>query len=89
MNPAEQKVADIIAGTIGLTRRKIEPASITAETRIRDIGADEYDRLGIQMAIEDDLHASIPEAAMASADTVGDLAELVEKYGKVVACGHE
>lgn len=87
MTPLETQTAEIIAQVIK-QRCRIKPEHATPETRIRDIGADEYDRLGIQMAIEDDLRASIPEAAMASADTVGDLAALVERYG-VVAHGHE
>jgi acyl carrier protein len=82
MTPLQTKAAEIVAQVIR-HRCRIKPEHATLETRVRDIGADEYDRLGIQMAIEDDLFASIPEAAMASADTVGDLAELVERYGVV------
>ncbi len=72
------KIATIIAQVIGLTRRKIEPANITAYTKIADIGAVEYDRIGIAMAIEDDLGVSVSESAMAEARTVGDLVEVVE-----------
>ncbi|MDR6511521.1 acyl carrier protein [Novosphingobium capsulatum] len=76
--PNTEAITQIICKTIGLTRRKIEPASITADTKIADIGADEYDKLGIAMAIEDELRVSVSEHAMAEARTVGDLVDAVE-----------
>ena len=65
MTEATEAITQIICKTVGLTRRKIEPARITADTKIADIGADEYDRIGIAMAIEDDLGVSVSEQAMA------------------------
>jgi len=72
------RIATIIAQVIGPIRRRIELADITEDTRIADIGADEYDKLGIAMAIEDELGVSVSEYAMAEARTVADLVAAVE-----------
>ena len=76
------KVREIIAGYFG-----IDPARVTNEARFRDdLGADWLDRLGVIIAIED----QVPGFEMANIvadqiDTVGDLMRVVEGQMKSVA----
>lgn len=77
MTDTATRVATIIAKVIR-ERCRIDPSQATADTKIADIGADEYDKLGIAMAIEDELGVSVSEHAMAEARTVADLVAAVE-----------
>ena len=57
-----------------------DPAIITPETRIkRDLGADSIDILQLLMRIEDQYGIVIPDQALATFDTVGDVAAYLEK----------
>ena len=57
-----------------------DPAIITPETRIkRDLGADSIDILQLRMRIEDQYGIVIPDQALATFDTVGDVVAYLEK----------
>ncbi|MBR6423819.1 MAG: acyl carrier protein [Bacteroidales bacterium] len=57
-----------------------DPAVITLETRIkRDLGADSIDILQLLMRIEDQYGIVIPDQALATFETVGDVVAYLEK----------
>ena len=57
-----------------------DPAIITPESRIkRDLGADSIDILQLLMRIEDQYGIVIPDMALATFETVGDVVAYLEK----------
>lgn len=57
-----------------------DPSIITPEAKIkRDLGADSIDILQLLMRIEDQYGIVIPDQALASFDTVGDVVAYLEK----------
>lgn len=57
-----------------------DPAIITPASRIkRDLGADSIDILQLLMRIEDQYGIVIPDKALATFDTVGDVVAYLEK----------
>lgn len=77
--PTVESVAAIIAETMGQTRRRVEAASMTADTTLDEIGADELDLIAIEMELHDRFGVSLSEDDMAEAATVGELVALVER----------
>ncbi len=57
-----------------------DPATITLETSIKkDLGADSIDILQLLMRIEDQYGIVIPDIALATFETVGDVVAYLEK----------
>ena len=57
-----------------------DPATITLESKIkRDLGADSIDILQLLMRLEDQYGLVIPDQALATFDTVGDVVAFLEK----------
>lgn len=75
--PTIENIADIVAKVVGPTRRKMEAKFITADTQLIEIGADEIDLIGIEMALHDAFGVTICEAEMNRAEAVSDLLGLV------------
>ena len=54
---------------------------ITAETRIKeDLGADSLDILQLLMTLEEQRGITIPDEALATFETVGDIVDYLEKH---------
>ncbi len=71
-----EKVRDIIAEQLS-----IDPAQIVPEaTFTEDLGADSLDAVEMVMAVEEEFDISVPDEALESIKTVGDLLALVEEY---------
>ena len=69
-------VRDIIADQLS-----IDPAQIVPEaTFTEDLGADSLDAVEMVMAVEEEFDISVPDEALESIKTVGDLLALVEEY---------
>lgn len=75
--PTIEKIADIVAKVVGPTRRKMEAQFITADTQLIEIGADEIDLIGIEMALHDAFGVTICEGDMNRAESVSDFLGLV------------
>ena len=57
-----------------------DPAVITRESKIkRDLGADSIDILQLLMRVEDQYGIVIPDRALATFETVGDVVDFLEK----------
>ena len=57
-----------------------DPAIITRESKIkRDLGADSIDILQLLMKVEDQYGIVIPDKALATFETVGDVVDFLEK----------
>ncbi len=57
-----------------------DPAIITRESKIkRDLGADSIDILQLLMRVEDQYGIVIPDRALATFETVGDVVDFLEK----------
>ena len=68
--PLEQKVIAIIA-----TAKNRDPAGITPETPMEELGLDSLDGMSIIFDLENAFDIEIPEDAPANAKTVGELVE--------------
>ena len=54
---------------------------ITEQTRIKeDLGADSLDILQLLMTLEEQRGVTIPDEALATFETVGDIVEYIEKH---------
>ena len=74
----EQKVKEILAKQLG-----IDQAKINANTNIAtDLGADSLDLVEILMSLEDEFSVSIPDEAIPSIKTVGDLVAFIDNAKK-------
>jgi acyl carrier protein len=73
-SPAWERLRDWIAGVL---RR--DPASLTPETRLRDLTADSLDQVELTMAFEEDFEVDVPdELAERGLDiTLGELAHCI------------
>ena len=60
---------------------RVTNKEITAETRIKeDLGADSLDILQLLMTLEEQRGITIPDEALATFETVGDIVEYLEKH---------
>ena len=74
----EQKVKDILAKQLGVGVEKIN-----ANTNIAtDLGADSLDLVEILMSLEEEFSISIPDEAIPTIKTVGELVSYIEKAQK-------
>jgi acyl carrier protein len=61
----------------------VEEDSITAETTLKeDLQADSIDVVDLLMSIEDEFEVEIPDDAVESIKTVGDIVECIEQHQK-------
>ncbi len=60
---------------------RVTDKEITAETRIKeDLGADSLDILQLLMTLEEQRGITIPDEALATFETVGDIVDYLEKH---------
>ncbi len=61
---------------------RVDPAIVTLEAQIKkDLGADSLDILQLLMRIEDQYGITIPDKALATFQTVGDVVAYLEQEG--------
>ena len=61
---------------------RVDPAIVTLEAQIKkDLGADSLDILQLLMRIEDQYGITIPDKALATFKTVGDVVAYLEQEG--------
>lgn len=75
MSKVAEKVMDIIAEELGVSRSEITPESHF----INDLGADSLDQIELVMALEDAFQISIPEEVAEKIQTVGQAIEHIER----------
>ena len=72
-----EKVQAILARQL-----RVDPAVVTPEAQIKkDLGADSLDILQLLMRIEDQYGITIPDKALATFNTVGDVVAYLEQEG--------
>ena len=77
METMYEKVQAILA-----RRLRVDPAIVTPEAQIKkDLGADSLDILQLLMRIEDQYGITIPDKALATFKTVGDVVAYLEQEG--------
>ena len=77
METMYEKVQAILARQL-----RVDPAIVTLETQIKkDLGADSLDILQLLMRIEDQYGITIPDKALATFNTVGDVVTYLEQEG--------
>ena len=77
METMYEKVRAILAKQL-----RVDPAIVTPEAQIKkDLGADSLDILQLLMRIEDQYGITIPDKALATFNTVGDVVAYLEQEG--------
>ena len=77
METRYEKVQAILARQL-----RVDPAIVTPEAQIKkDLGADSLDILQLLMRIEDQYGITIPDKALATFKTVGDVVAYLEQEG--------
>ena len=77
METMYEKVRAILARQL-----RVDPAVVTLEAQIKkDLGADSLDILQLLMRIEDQYGIVIPDKALATFNTVGDVVAYLEQEG--------
>ncbi len=77
METMYEKVQAILARQL-----RVDPAIVTPEAQIKkDLGADSLDILQLLMRIEDQYGITIPDKALATFKTVGDIVAYLEQEG--------
>ena len=77
METMYEKVQAILARQL-----RVDPAIVTPEAQIKkDLGADSLDILQLLMRIEDQYGIVIPDKALATFNTVGDVVAWLEQEG--------
>lgn len=77
METMYEKVQAILARQL-----RVDPAIVTPEAQIKkDLGADSLDILQLLMRIEDQYGIVIPDKALATFNTVGDVVTYLEQEG--------
>lgn len=80
METMYEKVQAILARQL-----RVDPAIVTPEAQIKkDLGADSLDILQLLMRIEDQYGITIPDKALATFKTVGDVVAYLEQEGTQV-----
>ena len=76
MSEIATKVKAIIVDKLGVDEKDVTPeASFT-----NDLGADSLDILQLLMTLEEQRGVTIPDEALATFETVGDIVEYLEKH---------
>ena len=77
METMYEKVQAILARQL-----RVDPAVVTPEAQIKkDLGADSLDILQLLMRLEDQYGITIPDKALATFNTVGDVVTYLEQEG--------
>ena len=77
METMYEKVQAILARQL-----RVDPAQVTLDAQIKkDLGADSLDILQLLMRIEDQYGITIPDKALATFNTVGDVVAYLEQEG--------
>ena len=77
METMYEKVQAILARQL-----RVDPAIVTPEAQIKkDLGADSLDILQLLMRLEDQYGITIPDKALATFNTVGDVVAYLEQEG--------
>ena len=77
METMYEKVQAILARQL-----RVDPAIVTPEAQIKkDLGADSLEILQLLMRIEDQYGITIPDKALATFNTVGDVVAYLEQEG--------
>ena len=77
METMYEKVQAILARQL-----RVDPAIVTLDAQIKkDLGADSLDILQLLMRIEDQYGITIPDKALATFNTVGDVVTYLEQEG--------
>ena len=77
METMYEKVRAILARQL-----RVDPAIVTLEAQIKkDLGADSLDILQLLMRLEDQYGITIPDKALATFNTVGDVVTYLEQEG--------
>ena len=77
METMYEKVQAILARQL-----RVDPAIVTPDAQIKkDLGADSLDILQLLMRIEDQYGITIPDKALATFNTVGDVVAYLEQEG--------
>ena len=77
METMYEKVQAILARQL-----RVDPAIVTPEAQIKkDLGADSLDILQLLMRLEDQYGITIPDKALATFNTVGDVVTYLEQEG--------
>ena len=77
METMYEKVQAILARQL-----RVDPAIVTPEAQIKkDLGADSLDILQLLMRLEDQYGITIPDKALATFKTVGDVVAYLEQEG--------
>ncbi len=77
METMYEKVRAILARQL-----RVDPAIVTLDAQIKkDLGADSLDILQLLMRIEDQYGITIPDKALATFNTVGDVVTYLEQEG--------
>lgn len=81
METMYEKVQAILAKQL-----RVDPAIVTLDAQIKkDLGADSLDILQLLMRIEDQYGIVIPDKALATFNTVGDVVTYLEQEGTSVS----
>ena len=81
METMYEKVQAILARQL-----RVDPAIVTPEAQIKkDLGADSLDILQLLMRLEDQYGITIPDKALATFNTVGDVVTYLEQEGTSVS----
>lgn len=70
-----EKVRDIVAEQLDLNPDEVTTESVITE----DLGADSLDIVDLAMTFEDEFGIEIPDDAVESIKTVGDIVKLIEE----------
>ena len=80
METMYEKVQAILARQL-----RVDPAIVTLDAQIKkDLGADSLDILQLLMRIEDQYGIVIPDKALATFNTVGDVVTYLEQEGTLI-----
>ena len=78
-DPILKKVAGVISETLGKPARTIT----TEKNLVKDLGADSLDAVEIVMALEEEFHLTIDDAAAEKMQTVGDFVDYIRSHRKL------
>ena len=71
-----EKVKAILAEQLDIDENTIEPSSLIVD----DLGADSLDIVDLVMTLEDEFDAEIPDEAIETMKTVGDVVRFIEEH---------
>jgi len=77
--PIEQRVADIIAEQLGVSKEEVVPEA----SFIDDLGADSLDTVELVMAMEEEFDIEIPDDDAEKIQTIGDAVAYVRARAAV------